>query len=182
MVYLLLENGFEEIEALSCVDILRRSKVDIKIVSEYEYVKSNKKVSVKRDCSFEEIDFENTEMVIIPGGMPGADNLRNNKKVIEILNFAFENNRFIGAICAAPYILGQLGFLKGKKAVCYPGFEAELKGAFLSDEKVVKDENIITAVGMGASLEFALKLLECLKGKEEADRVAGSIMMQKVTE
>lgn len=177
MVYLLLENGFEEVEALSCIDILRRGKVDVKISSEYEYVESNKGVFVKRDCPYEDVDLNNLEMIIIPGGLPGADNLRNNKKVVELLNFAFDNNKYIGAICAAPYILGQLGILKDKKATCYPGFEKELKGAIVLNEKVVKDDKIITAVGMGASLEFGLKLLEALKGKDMSDKVAQSIMM-----
>lgn len=177
MVYLLLENGFEEVEALSCVDILRRGKVDVKISSEYEYVESNKGVVVKRDCSYDDVNLNDLEMIIIPGGLPGADNLRNNKKVLKLLNFAFENKKYIGAICAAPYILGQLGFLKEKNVTCYPGFEKELVGATVLNEKVVKDDKIITAVGMGASLEFGLKLLETLKGKETSDTVAKSIMM-----
>ncbi len=177
MVYLLLENGFEEIEALSCVDILRRGKIDIKIASDSEYVTSSKNICVKRDCSYDDIDLEKMEMVILPGGLPGADNLRNNEKVLKVLKYAFDNNKFMGAICAAPYILGQLSYLEGKEAICYPGFEKELKGAKISDKKVVRDGNIITGIGMGASLEFALELLECLKGSEEREKISKSIML-----
>ena len=116
-------------------------------------------------------------MMILPGGMPGAKNLYENKALMELLMRHAAQNKPIGAICAAPFILGKSGLLNGKHATCYPGFEEDLLGAVCTGEGVVTDGNIITAKGMGVSLAFSLAITELLCGKEKADAIAMQIMM-----
>ncbi len=177
MVYVFLAEGFEEIEALTPVDILRRGGVEVLTVGVgSKAVTSSHKVTVTADITTDEIkDFDGIEAVILPGGMPGTLNLEKNEAVINSVKHCYENNILIGAICAAPSILGHLGFLKGKKAISYPGFEKELTGAEIDSEYVSVSGNIVTAKGMGVSAEFALKLLEILKNKELSERVKASI-------
>ena len=168
MIYLFLADGFEEIEALTPVDVLRRCGKDIKTVSiDTEYVTGSHKITVKADMTIESLS-EDGEMYILPGGMPGADNLEKCKKLCEILTKANESGKYIAAICAAPKVLGKLGILKGKKAVCYPGFENALLGAEITNSPVVKDGNIITANGMGSALAFSLALAHAVSDKAEA--------------
>lgn len=177
MVYLFLADGFEEIEALTPVDMLRRAGIEVTTVS----VNSGKEVcgthgiKVVADRVIEETPIKNVDMVVLPGGLPGADNLRMNKRVNEFIDFAVENNAFVCAICAAPRILGEKSLLKGKKAVCYPGFEKYLEGAEIVDLGCVRDGNIITSKGMGKANEFGLALVEALKDKETAGKIKASV-------
>ena len=175
MVYLFLENGFEETEAIATLDFALRGGVDVKTVSKEKYVTGNHNITVKADLSFDEISFEGLEGVILPGGLPGTTNLENNQDVIKYLEYCHKNSLMIAAICAAPSVPGKLGFLKGRKATCYPSFEEYLTGADAVSDKAVSDGNIITGKAMGAAIPFGYKIVEYLKGKEKADQVLDSI-------
>lgn len=177
MVYVFLAEGFEEIEALTPVDILRRGKTDVVTVGVgSKTVTSSHKITVTADITTDDIrNFDGVEAVVLPGGMPGTINLEKNEVVINAVKYCISNNILVGAICAAPSILGHLGFLNGKKATAFPDFQSHLTGAELDNEYVSYDGMIVTARGMGVSTEFALKLLEILKGSDTAENVKGSI-------
>ena len=177
MVYLFLEDGFEEIEALTPVDVLRRGKVEVVTVGVGgTTIRGSHGIFVRADISDSELDsFEGAEAVVLPGGMPGTRNLDACGKVHEALEYCTANGTLLGAICAAPSVLGHAGVLKGKRAVCYPGFEGEIKGCVPAENKVCRDGNIITAAGMGVSLDFALELLGAVKGAEAAEKVRTSL-------
>lgn len=171
--YIFLAEGFEEIEAVTAIDTLRRAEVDIKAVSISENleVKGSRDVILKADILFDENQLEDGDMLILPGGMPGTKNLEKDSRLAELLKKYAKENKYIAAICAAPMVLGKLGLLSGKEATCYPGFESDLEGAKVSDDKVVVDGNFITSKGPGTALEFSLKLVEILKGKELSDEL-----------
>lgn len=178
MIYLFLADGFEITEALAPVDILRRAKLEIKTVSIKDTleVTSSCKVQVRADMLLSDIsDISDIDCIILPGGMPGTLNLKACKKLEDILVYQYENNKLLCAICAAPSIFGELGFLKGKDATCYPGFEDSMYFANVLSDKVVKSDNIITAKGAGASLEFGYKIVETLISKEKADEIFSSM-------
>ncbi len=177
MVYLFLADGFEEIEALTPVDMLRRANVEVTTVSinDTKEVNGTHGIKVIADTTISDVELQNIEMVILPGGLPGADNLRNCPKVIDFIDAADKKGAFVAAICAAPRIIGEKGLLAGKKAVCYPGFEQYLLNAECVEDGCVRDGNIITAKGMGRSCEFACCLIEALKGKEAAEKIRKSV-------
>ena len=163
--------GFEEIEAVTIVDVLRRAKIETLMVSvaDRRIVTGAHNIQLACDTMFEELDYSDVDMILLPGGMPGSANLKNHQGLKkEILNFS-KDGKPLGAICAAPMVLGELGLLKGKDAVCYPGFEEHLKGARIQDEKVVQSGDFITAKGPGAAIEFALKVVSLLKDQQTAD-------------
>ena len=168
MVYVFLADGFEIIEALAPVDVLRRAKIDTKTVGVTgKTVKSSCGIPVTADITVDEFDFYDVEAVVLPGGMPGTTNLENDKKVTAFIDYAVNNNIIIGAICAAPMILGHKGLLHGKNAVCYTGFEKELAGAHVLDRPAVRDGNIVTGWGAGGAIDFALLYLETLLDNED---------------
>ena len=177
MLYLFLAQGFETVEALAPVDILRRGKVELKTVGVGgKTITSSHGVEVTADITIDEMILDkNTEAVILPGCMPGTVNLGNCQDVINAVAYCAENNILIGAICAAPSILGQMGLLKGKRATAFPGFEDSLKGAANIGGFVEKDGNIITAKGMGVATEFGLELLAAVKGRAAAEYVHSAI-------
>ena len=177
MIYCFLANGFEESEALSTVDVIRRAKLELKLVSINEtYVTSSHNVTVKADITIDQIsDYEDIDAIILPGGMPGTLNLQNSEKLRDIILYCNENNKLICAICAAPMILGNLGLLKNKDATCFPGFEKELKDANVKTDKVVKDGNIITAKGAGVSFLFGYEIVAALLSQEEADDIKSAM-------
>lgn len=176
MIYVFLADGFEETEALAPVDIMRRAKLEVKTVGVTgKTVTSSHNIPVIADMSIDEIETQNLEAIVLPGGMPGTLNLKANDKVLSTVKYAYENDLIIGAICAAPSVLGYLGILDGKIAVCYPGFEQELKGAIIQNFGVVTDGNIITAKGAGVSIEFGLALVKELKGEETSNAIRASI-------
>ncbi len=177
MIYVLLADGFEEIEALSFVDILRRAEINIETVSvnDSKTVVGAHDISVNADKLLNEIDTM-ADGVVLPGGIPGTPNLQKNSTVTAILSNYFKNGKLIGAICAAPSILGELSLLDSKKATCYPSFESKLHGAVVSEERVVTDGNIITSRGAGTAHDFAFKFVEILKGKETADNIRSSML------
>ena len=177
MIYCFLADGFEEMEALCPVDILRRAEKDVTVVGVGEQViVGSHQIPVVTDIDAAEIVLDDSlEMLILPGGMPGTLNLEKNAHVQKAIDFCVENNKFIGAICAAPSILGHKGLLKGKEVICFPGFEEQLTGAEISDNYVVQDANIITARGAGVAQEFGLKLVEALCGASRAASLKKSL-------
>lgn len=176
MIYIFLSQGFEECEALAPLDILRRAEIEVKTVGiGAKTVIGAHNIPIVCDLSDKDISFDGLEGIILPGGMPGTLNLEKSEIVQEYIDFSFDNNLLICAICAAPLILGHKGLLKGKKATCYTGFEAELLGAELKNEPVVKDGNIITAYGAGATFDFGFCILSYLKGEGTAEKIRKSM-------
>lgn len=176
MVYVFLADGFEIIEALAPVDMLRRAKIDVKTVGvSSEIVTSSCGVGVKCDMTIDEFDFYDVEAVVLPGGMPGTINLENSSAVQKVIDNANNTNAFICAICAAPSILGHKGLLSGKKAVCFPGFENSLEGCESCCEYVVTDGKFITAKGAGVCIDFGLEIVKQLRGGELSDEIRKSI-------
>lgn len=176
MVYVFLADGFEVIEALAPVDMMKRAGIDVKTVGVTgKNVTASCGVTVTSDMTIYEFNFYDVEAVVLPGGMPGTLNLENNDAVQNAIDNAKNTNAFICAICAAPSILGHKGLLNGKNAVCFPGFENALEGALLSDEYVVTDGQFITAKGAGVCIDFGLEIVKQLKGGEVSDEVRKSI-------
>lgn len=180
MVVCFLANGFEEIEGLTPVDCLRRCEKEVITVGiGGVIIRGSHGIPVITDMEDNELKLTSAiDMIILPGGMPGTLNLEKNKTVQDAVDYCMENNIPIAAICAAPSILGHKGYLKGKKAVCYPGFENELDGAEVLDEAVCVDGNIITACGMGAAIQFSHAIIEKLFSKERADRLIKTLKVK----
>lgn len=181
MIYVFLSDGFEEIEALAPVDILRRGGCDVKTVGVGgKTAVGAHKIPVVCDITAQEAVTDGLEGIILPGGMPGTLNLEKSGVVQRFIDFATENGLYIGAICAAPSILGHKGLLRGKKATCFPGFEKELDGAEFLDIPVVTDGKTTTACGAGAAFDFGFRLLSELTGdKEGADALKKSMKYNK---
>lgn len=178
MIYLFIANGFEEVEALCPLDLLRRAGAEVTTVSVGggESVTGSHGICVQADLPDVMFRDAKPEMVILPGGMPGAKNLDESRTVAQALRAADTSGGFLAAICAAPMVLGHQGYLRGKRAVCFPGFESELTGAVISPERAVRDGRIITAAGMGAAMEFGLKLVEALKGADAAESLRRAVL------
>ncbi len=170
-----LTEGFETVEALAVVDILRRANIMVEMVSITGncYVTSAQSIVVKADTLFEEANFEDSDVLFIPGG-PGHKSYLEHTELLELIKKHCAEKKRIAAICAAPSILGKLGLLEGKKAVCFPGFEESLKGAEVLPNRVVTDGNITTSKGMGTSLDLGLELVRLLVGQEAAKSLSDS--------
>ena len=180
MIYVFLANGFEETEAITPIDMLRRcGKEVITVGVTGKVVTGSHNIPVACDITIDETSTEGLEMVVLPGGMPGTKNLAANARVAELIRSCYDRNILIGAICAAPSVLGEMGLLDGKKAVCYPGFEDALKGAEVLTVPAVRDGNIITARGAGAALEFSYELISALIDNAAAEKLAGNIVWTK---
>lgn len=179
MIYMFLAEGFEEVEALAPLDIIRRAGLEIKTVGVgAKTVVGSHGIPVTADMMAEEFSDNAPEMVILPGGMPGTKNLDASETVHGAIKDAVKNGAYLCAICAAPMILGKLGLLVGKKATCFPGFEGYLAGAIVTGQKVAVDEKVITAKGMGAATEFGLAIVSALKDEKTADDLAKAIMFK----
>ncbi len=178
-VAIFLANGFEEIEALGTVDILRRAQISVITVSitNDKVVTGAHNVSVTADATFNNTDFSDIEILILPGGMPGAKYLNEHEELKKLISEFNSKDKQIAAICAAPMVLGGLGILDGKKATAYPGFESELIGAKVTEENVVVDENIITGKGPGLVFDFALKLVEQIAGIQTRREVQSGLLL-----
>lgn len=177
-VSVFLTDGFEEIEGLTVVDILRRAGVQVNTVSITgdKTIHGSHQIDVQADFLFDEMDFSQTDMLVLPGGMPGTRNLINHRGLQELLYAYHDKGSYIAAICAAPSMFGRLGFLKGRKACCYPTFEEALEGAEVVQDSVSVDGHIITSRGMGTAIPFALKLTALLCGEEKAEEIGRSII------
>jgi 4-methyl-5(b-hydroxyethyl)-thiazole monophosphate biosynthesis len=170
-IYEFLANGFEEIEGLAPVDIFRRGGIDVETVSitGSEWVETSHGITVKADLKFEDADFADADMLMLPGGMPGSTNLCEHEGLRRLLTEHYNKGRRIGAICAAPMVLGSLGLLKGKRATCSPGFQKYMTGAEYTAELFTVDGSIITGEGPAATLPYAYKILSFFVG-ERASR------------
>ncbi len=176
MIYLFLANGFEEIEAVAPVDVLRRCGLEVKSVCIEEnpdyLITGAHGITIKADLLADEVNYDDIEAVILPGGMPGTKNLEASDGLRQILEFCYSNGRLICAICAAPSILGHLGMLNGKKATCFPGFERTLACSVFTGASVTIDGNIITADGPGSAVKFGEAIASKFVGGEAARRVS----------
>lgn len=176
-----LAEGFEEIEAVSIIDVLRRANLKVVTVSVtgQPEVKGAHDITITADKLFDEVNFATVEMIVLPGGMPGAQNLKNHSGLSsQIIEFN-KIGKPLGAICAAPMVFGNLELLKGKNATCFPGFENELKGADVTGNPVEVAGNIITGKGAGVAIQFALKIVEHFKGQKAADELANRMVVNQ---
>ena len=177
MFYCFLADGFEEIEALATIDILRRAGIAVTTVGVGgEVIRGTHDIFVAADMSIDDFEISGEfSGVILPGGMPGVKNLEAESRVREAVSCCVSRGRYVCAICAAPSVLGRMGVLEGKKATCFPGFEDALLGADVTGEKVVTDGRIITAKGAGCALDFGFAIVAAVKGGAEAERIASSM-------
>ena len=180
MIYMFIAEGFEEIEALCPLDIMRRAGLNVTTVGVGKNeIRGAHGITVKTDISLSAYDAladKSADMIFLPGGMPGTLNLADSGSVINAIKKALSDNSYIAAICAAPSILGDMGILRGKEATCYPGFEDRLIGAKISESRVVLDGKILTATGMGAALDMGLKIVEMFCSKERADSLRHAVI------
>lgn len=173
MVYILLGDGFETVEALTPADLLRRAGVEVALVGiNGKQVISGQKITVEADITLDEVNFDQMEMLVLPGGLGGVDNILKSIPAITLIQKAAEQGLWVTAICAAPTILAHLGLLDRRNAIVYPGMEEDMYSAVVKvGQKVVKDGRFITGQAAGSSFDFALKLVEVLRGKEAAEQV-----------
>lgn len=173
MVYILLGEGFEEVEAIAPCDILRRGGVDVQFVGlSGNCISGGHGIRVCADITVQEMDLENMDMIVLPGGMGGVNSIRGCEEALNAVKFAWENDRFVAAICAAPMILAELGITDGKKATCYPGLEENMGSALMqSDTATVTDGKLLTGAGPGTAIDFGLLLVSALRGEEKAKEV-----------
>ncbi len=179
MVYVFLADGFETIEALAVVDMLRRAKIDTMTVGVTgKEVKTSHSINVTADITIDELNINDANAIVLPGGMPGTLNLEANSVVQSSIDFCVENGKYVCAICAAPSILGHKGLLKGREAICFPGFEEDLSGATISDKYVVTDGKFITARGAGVAVDFGLEIVKALAGNDLSNKIRETIQCQ----
>jgi 4-methyl-5(b-hydroxyethyl)-thiazole monophosphate biosynthesis len=173
MVFVHLADGFEEIEAIAVIDVLRRAGIDVKTISVTgsRDVRGAHDIVIVADLLFEEADYGKCEMIVLPGGMPGTTNLAGHEGLMKQVAAFARNGKWLAAICAAPSILGKLSLLKGRRATSYPGYENDMIGAVYSEDRVVQDGRFITSRGAGTAVEFALKLVEQLRDKGTAAEI-----------
>lgn len=177
MIYMFLANGFEEVEALCPLDLLRRAGLQVTTVGVGgEMIVGSHGIAVQADIPEALYRDSSPEMIILPGGMPGTRHLDESRTVDTALRVAANKGAYLAAICAAPMVLGKRGYLEGKRAICFPGFEEYLTGATVAKERVVRDGRVITAAGMGVALEFGLALVAALKGQETADDLRRAVL------
>lgn len=178
-VALFLADGFEEIEALTPVDVLRRANIKVTTISisKDKLVKGAHEITVMADELIDQTNFSTFDALILPGGMPGTKNLNKCDQLKDILLEFSQAGKLIGAICAAPMVIGELGLLNGKNAICYPGFEKHLKGAIIQNKPSIADGNYITANGVGSALQFALNLVRELCDEDTAKELARKMLV-----
>lgn len=180
MVFMLLGTGFEETEAITPLDLLRRAGVNILTVGiDGKVVTGSHKIRVEADITLDEMDLTDMEMMIIPGGMGGVASLRACPAALEALKFAWENGKYVAAICAGPTVLADLGITDGLKATCYPGQEQNMGSAVVdSNAAFVASGNLITGASAGCAVPFGLALVEALKGRETAEKIKDQIVIR----
>ncbi len=178
MIYVFLADGFEEIEAVATIDILRRAELDVKIVGVgSKNITGAHHITIMADITDKEATAKGLEMIVLPGGMPGALNLEKSEYVKDIIKLCDAYDLYIAAICAAPSILGRMGLCKGKNITCYPGFETQLPDSNYTGGGVTVDGKYITGKGPGVAIDFSLKLVEMLLGEERAKILGDSLQM-----
>jgi len=179
-VFIHFANGFEEVEAITPVDVFRRAGFEVTTVSVTgkKEVTSTRGIVVLADALFQEVDYTGADLVVLPGGQPGSDNLNRHEGLIKQIRLLHEKGRLIAAICAAPRVLASAGILKGKRVTCYPGTDELLTGATVTGNMVEVDGNIITGKGPGAAMKFSLTLVELLAGKSKADELKKAMFVE----
>ena len=180
MVYMLLGTGFEETEAIAPLDLLRRAGVEILTVGVTgKTVYGSHSIGIEADITIDEMDLTNLDMIILPGGLGGVASARASQSALDALKFAWDNGKFVAAICAGPTVLADLGITDNKNATCYPGCESGMGSAnMVSDAACVRDGNLITGTSAGCAIPFGLALVEALKGKEVADTITRQIVIR----
>lgn len=180
MVYMLLGTGFEETEAIAPLDLLRRADVDVLTVGlNGKTVYGSHRIGIEADIEIHEMDLTNLDMIILPGGLGGVASCRACPAAMDALKFAWDNGKFVAAICAGPTVLADLGITDHKKATCYPGCEDGMGNACMQENAAaVRDGKLITGTSAGCAIPFGLALVEALKGKEEAERIAMQIVIR----
>ena len=180
MVYMLLGTGFEETEAIAPLDLLRRAGIEAVTVGiTGKTVYGGHGIGVEADILISEMDLTNLDMIILPGGLGGVASARASREALDALRFAWDNGKFVAAICAGPTVLADLGITDGRNATCYPGCEDGMGSAIMEENAAaVRDGNLITGTSAGCAIPFGLKLIEALKGKAEANRVADQIVIR----
>lgn len=180
MVYVLLGTGFEEMEALAPIDLLRRAGIQVLTVGVTgKIVYGGHNIGIEADILLEEMDLTDMEMIVLPGGLGGVASARASKGAIDALRFAWENDKYVAAICAGPTVLADLHITDGKQVTCYPGCEKQMGSACVrSDVPCVRDDKLITAASAGCAVHFALTLIEALKGFEAAKAIAEQIVIR----
>ena len=180
MVYMLLGTGFEETEAIAPLDLLRRAGVDVMTVGVTgKTVYGGHNIGIEADITIDQMDLTNMEMIILPGGLGGVASARASKPAMDALKFAWDNDKFVAAICAGPTVLADLGITDGKNATCYPGCESGMGDAIMAENAAcVTDGKLITGTSAGCAIPFGLKLIEALKGVQESQRIAEQIVIR----
>lgn len=180
MVYMLLGTGFEETEAIAPLDLLRRAGVEVLTVGvNGKTIYGGHGIGVKADIALEEMDLTQLDMIVLPGGLGGVASVRASKKAMDALKFAWENGKFVAAICAGPTVLADLGITDGRRATCYPGCESGMGNAsMVTDAACVRDGMLITGTSAGCAVKFGLALVEALRGKEAANAIAQQIVIR----
>ena len=180
MVYMLLGTGFEETEAIAPLDLLRRAGVEVLTVGVTgKTVFGSHNIGIEADITIDEMDLTNLEMIILPGGLGGVASARASRPALDALAFAWENDKFVAAICAGPTVLADLGITDGKNATCYPGCESGMGSAnMIPDAACIRDGKLITGTSAGCAIPFGLALIEALEGKDVADTIARQIVIR----
>ncbi len=180
MVYMLLGTGFEETEAIAPLDLLRRAGVEVLTVGvNAKTVYGGHNIGIEADITLAEMDLTNLEMIILPGGLGGVASVRASKEAMHTLQFAWENNKFVAAICAGPTVLADLGITDGKKVTCYPGCETGMGSAIMQENvPCIQDGKLITGTSAGCAIPFGLTLIAALKGQKAADTIAQQIVIR----
>lgn len=179
MIGIFFATGFEEVEALTVVDLLRRAKLDTKMISIYSkmQVTGSHGIEVTMDDSLDNLNFNELDAIVLPGGAPGFKNLEQCDNLMsKVVSFASNPDKLVAAICGAPSLLGHKNLVNGRKATIYPGMDQELYGAEVSHDSVVTDGNIITSRGVGTAIDFALAIVSYYQGKEAAESLAKKIV------
>lgn len=180
MVYVLLGTGFEETEAITPIDLMRRAGIPVMTVGiNGKTIYGGHNIGVEADITIGQMDLTELEMLVLPGGLGGVASIKASTEAMDAIRFAFENGKWIAAICAAPTILASLGITDGRRATCYPGCEAEMGSAImLSDAACTFDGRIITGTSAGCAVPFGLSLIAALKGQQASDAVARQIVIR----
>lgn len=180
MVYVLLGTGFEETEAIAPVDLLRRAGIPTLTVGvDGKTVRGGHNIAIEADITLGEMDLTDMDMIVLPGGLGGVATVRGSEEALDALRFAWENDKFVAAICAGPTVLADLGITDGKQATCYPGCESGMGNAkMVADVPCIRDGKLITGTSAGCAVAFGLALVAALKGQEVADKIASQIVIR----
>ena len=179
MVYMFLGTGFEETEANAPLDLLRRANVEVKTVGlNGPVITGSHGISVTADLEIRDVQLTDLEMVILPGGLGGVASIRGCREAMDLIRCAWNSGCYVAAICAGPTVLADLGITDGKRCTCYPGCEGDMGGALMVAEAAVQDGKLITGTSAGCAVPFGLKLIEALRGKDEAARIAEQIVIR----